>query len=94
MRLVWSHHAEHDADAIFDHIAQDKPAAALETREQIELQVKGLKDFPKTGRKGRVRGTRELVIAGLPYVVVYRLRGAVIEIVRVLHGAQQWPPAR
>jgi toxin ParE1/3/4 len=38
-----------------------------------------------------VRGTRELVIAGLPWIVVYRVTGGTIEVVRVLHGAQQWP---
>jgi len=31
------------------------------------------------------------VIAGLPYVAIYRLKGEVIEIARVLHGAQRWP---
>jgi toxin ParE1/3/4 len=35
--------------------------------------------------------TRELVISGLPYLVVYRIRGDVIEITRILHGAQRWP---
>jgi toxin ParE1/3/4 len=91
VRLVWSRHAEYDADAIEEYIALDKPATAIEVRDEIELQIKRLKDFPEMGRKGRVRGTRELVIAGLPYVVVYRLKGKIIEIVRVLHGAQQWP---
>jgi len=91
VRLVWSRHAEHDADAIEDYIAQDKPTTAIEVRDQLELQIKRLKDFPEMGRKGRVRGTREVVIAGLPYVVIYRLRGKTIEIARILHGAQQWP---
>jgi hypothetical protein len=27
----------------------------------------------------------------LPYVVVYTVRGDVIYVVRILHGAQQWP---
>jgi toxin ParE1/3/4 len=93
VRLVWSRYAEHDADSIEVYIAQDKPAAAIEVRDQIELQVKRLKHFPEMGRKERVPGTRELVVAGMPYVVVYRFHNAVIEMVRILHGAQQWPPA-
>ena len=91
MRLVWSRYAERDADAIEEHIAQDRPATAVEVRDQIELQIRRLKDFPEMGRKGRVRGTRELVIAGLPWIVVYRVTGDTIEVARVLHGAQQWP---
>ncbi len=91
MRLVWSRYAERDADAIEEHIAVDRPATAVEVRDQIELQIRRLKDFPEIGRKGRGRGTRELVIAGLPWIVVYRATGGTIEVARVLHGAQQWP---
>lgn len=36
-------------------------------------------------------GTRELVITGTPYLVPYRVVGDVIVILRVLHGARQWP---
>ena len=43
------------------------------------------------GRVGRVRGTRELVIAGTPYIAAYRVKGRVILILRILHGAQLWP---
>ncbi len=43
------------------------------------------------GRAGRVVGTREWV--GVPpYVLVYRVVDGALEIVRVLHGAQKWPP--
>jgi plasmid stabilization system protein ParE len=27
----------------------------------------------------------------LPYIVVYTVRGEAIYVVRILHGAQQWP---
>lgn len=37
-------------------------------------------------------GTRELVVLGTPYVVVYRIEAAAVVILRILHGAQQWPP--
>ncbi len=39
-----------------------------------------------------MEGTRELVVAGLPYLVVYRLSDQVVEVLRVLHHAQEWPP--
>jgi hypothetical protein len=32
------------------------------------------------------------VLTGLPYIVVYAIRGDVIFVVRILHGAQQWWP--
>ena len=47
--------------------------------------------FPNRGRAGKKEGTRELVMAPLPYIVVYTVREDVVYVVRILHGAQQWP---
>jgi toxin ParE1/3/4 len=46
---------------------------------------------PHIGRPGKKKGTRELVLSPLPYIVVYRITGDVIHVVRILHGAQKWP---
>jgi toxin ParE1/3/4 len=43
------------------------------------------------GRKGRIEGTRELVISRTPYIAAYRIVDENIRILRILHGAQQWP---
>ena len=43
------------------------------------------------GRAGRVKGTRELVISKTPYIAVYRIIAEAIVVLRILHGAQQWP---
>jgi plasmid stabilization system protein ParE len=51
--------------------------------------VEQLRDFPAMGRPGRVAGTRELVIPGKPYVVPYRVKESVIEILRVFHTARK-----
>lgn len=44
------------------------------------------------GRSGKADGTREFVIARTPYILVYRNNAEVLEALRVIHGAQQWPP--
>jgi plasmid stabilization system protein ParE len=51
----------------------------------------GLAQFPVMRRSGRIEGTRELVISGTPYIATYGVDGETIRILRVLHGAQQWP---
>ena len=94
MRLLWSRQAEDDAASIVEFIARDKPGAAIEIGDAIEEHARRLRDFPKSGRRGRVKGTRELVVAGSPFILVYRILGDTIGIVRVLHGAQQWPPPK
>jgi len=50
-----------------------------------------LAKFPMQGRAGRIANTRELVLAGLPYLVVYRVSEDEVQILRLLHGAQEWP---
>ncbi len=91
MNLEWSVFALEDRDAIFDYIEADSPRAAVAVDDRIETRVEGLAQFPEMGRPGRVEGTRELVIAGTPYIAAYRIQGDSVRILRVLHGAQRWP---
>jgi toxin ParE1/3/4 len=74
-----------------DYIAQDNPIAAISQDEEVEHQVDMLINHPQMGRPGRKRGTRELVISRTPFVAVYRVKGKRIEVIRLLHSAQQWP---
>ena len=53
--------------------------------------VGGLSMFPKRGRMGRIEDTRELVFSALPWIAVYRVRDEAVEVVRIYHGAQNWP---
>jgi addiction module RelE/StbE family toxin len=91
MHLEWSVFALADREAIFDYIEADSPRAAVSVDDRIEACVEGLAQFPEMGRAGRIEGTRELVISGTPYIAAYRIVGDTVRVLRVLHGAQQWP---
>ncbi|WP_142781872.1 type II toxin-antitoxin system RelE/ParE family toxin [Agrobacterium sp. T29] len=91
MKLVWSAFALSDRDGIFTHIEADNPAAAISVDERITSAARRLTDFPESGRPGRVDGTRELVITGTPYIAAYTVSETTVRVLRVLHGAQQWP---
>ncbi|MCT7668126.1 type II toxin-antitoxin system mRNA interferase toxin, RelE/StbE family [Shinella kummerowiae] len=91
MKLTWSAFAMSDRDAIFTYVEADNPAAAVLIDERIVTAARRLLDFPASGRVGRIGGTRELVINGTPYVAVYAITETTVRIVRVLHGAQEWP---
>lgn len=93
MEIVWTRSARRDLAAHFDYLTPRNPEAALRMEESIRQSIEGLADFPHRGRPGRRDGTRELVIRGLPYVVVYTVGSARIAILRILHTAQEWPPS-
>lgn len=61
--------------------------------EGIARAAESLLAYPNLGRQGRVRGTRELVVLGTPFVIPYRVKEGRIEILAVLHGARRWPDA-
>ena len=91
MRVEWLLSAERGRERQLAYIAERSPQAAIATGDAIEKAVVMLIDHPAMGRPGRVIGTRELVVVGIPYIVVYRIEPNVVVILRLLHGAQDWP---
>jgi toxin ParE1/3/4 len=65
--------------------------AAKKQLDTITRAVEQLANFPEMGRPGRVDGTRELVIQSTPYIVTYRVKGELVRVVALLHGARRWP---
>ncbi len=92
MKLTWHPLAMSDRERIVDFIARDKPLAALALDEHFEAHADRIEANPYLYRPGRVANTREAV-AHPNYVLVYRVEGETITILRVLHSAQQWPSA-
>ena len=93
MKIRWTRPALADLEAIGDFIARHNPSAAKRTVIELVTSVDALRDHPNRGRPGRLTGTRELVVAGTPYLVPYRVLGDDIEILAVFHGARRWPDA-
>lgn len=77
---------------IVDYIADDNPTAAISVKERIEQATAHLSANPRMGRQGRIDGTRELIVSGLPYIIPYRLRFGRVEILDVIHRPSS--PAR
>jgi toxin ParE1/3/4 len=89
LRIRWTEKAEQQLDEIESYIAQDNPAVATRVIIDIIESARQLIQFTNSGRPGRKEGTRELVLVGTPYILVYRTRAAEIQISNVLHGAMR-----
>lgn len=79
-----------DRGAIMEYIAQDNPSAAIDLDLEFETKAENARQRPRLYKPGRVKGTREIVVRP-NYVMVYRVTGDLVEVLRVLHSAQQWP---
>lgn len=92
--IEWTEQAARQLDAAYDHIAvsnSDEVAARIASR--ILASVEQLAAFPMSGRPGRAPETRELVIAGTPFIAAYMIDNTRIVVLALYHGAQRWPEA-
>ena len=93
MKLIWSPSARRNRREIRSYIERDNPAAAVRMDKLFESKAAVLLEHPRLGRRGRVAGTRELLVHQ-NYFLIYDLADddTLVRILRVLHGARQWPP--
>lgn len=89
----WSTDALADLADQIAYIAADNPSAARRVADAIGRTALALGDMP-TGRPGRVTGTYEKSVTGLPYILAYAISRAggeeAVGIVRVIHTSRDW----
>ena len=91
MSIRWTEGAVGNLEQVEEYIAKDNPPAAVATVNKIIDTAQMLTDYPTIGKRGRERGTRELVVAGLPYIVIYTVQRDELIILRVLHTSMKYP---
>jgi addiction module RelE/StbE family toxin len=91
MKSRFSERAIRNLTSIWEHIAKDSPEAASRVVRTIVEAALRLEQFPLSGRVGRVEGTREWVVRGLPYILPYRVAEDAILIASVIHTSRKWP---
>jgi addiction module RelE/StbE family toxin len=94
VRVVWAARVQRRLQEIVAFISNDRPAAAERVLDQILLAARTLGEHPNLGRRGRLRGTREFVVAGTAYLLIYRVQGDVLQVLTVFDGRRRWPPER
>ncbi|MBP6881338.1 MAG: type II toxin-antitoxin system RelE/ParE family toxin [Candidatus Pacebacteria bacterium] len=92
MEVQWTKPAEQDLRFIHSYIDRDNKIAARKVVARIYNAVHTqLLTAPRSGRTGRVKNTRELVLTDVPYIVAYQIQGENVIILRVLHTLVRWP---
>ena len=93
MTVRWLAEALINLADILDAVSEESPQGASMLATEIESKTARLETHPKLYTAGRVRGTRECVVTE-NYLLIYRLQGDDVQILRVLHARQQWPKSK
>lgn len=59
--------------------------------QSLRASLETLQFNPKIGRYGKVVNTREFVLQEFPFVIVYRIKNKLLEILRVMHQSRRYP---
>jgi toxin ParE1/3/4 len=90
MKLYWSRRAQHDLLVLRD-FAQQKPSLGDRIADALGAACDQIVKMPDSGRPGRVKGTREIVLVGTPFILAYRVLARRATILAIIHGARRWP---
>ncbi|MFZ5669496.1 MAG: type II toxin-antitoxin system RelE/ParE family toxin [Pseudomonadota bacterium] len=90
VRVVWTERSIGDLEDIRSYVASDRPRAATRLATRLFNAGQSLEHFP---RRGRPIGDnwRELTSVR-PYLIRYRIRDDVVEILTIRHGARRLDP--
>ena len=90
--VLWTERAEQDLEDILTYyLSAAGVRVAKSIYGRIRTQVQSLKQFPERARPGRVAGTREYVIARLPFIAVIQVQGDAVFILDIVHTARKYP---
>ena len=92
MRVHWTDTAQRHLDAIHRFIAQDSPAYAKRMVDRLTRRSRQIAGFPFSGRTVPEYDMSQIreVIEG-PYRIIYYIKPGQIDVLAVLHGAQDIP---
>jgi len=90
MRVRWTLEAAADLEQIKDYLEEHNPRLAQSTVVELYQTIRSLKSMSHRGRIGSAEGTRELILTRLPFVVIYRIAYATVEVLHIYHSAQNW----
>lgn len=93
MKDRWTEPAFLQWQQSFEYIETRSPDAAWRIAARVVDAVQMLVAHPYAGHAGLVTGTREFVVPGSPFVIIYELdlRTETLIILAVFDGRRQWP---
>ena len=89
MNVLWTQRAIQHLEAELDYYGRINPALAKELSLTIKESIDNLSNLPSMGRSGKKIGTRELIFTKYPYIMAYRVRNNIIEVLAIIHQSRK-----
>ena len=92
--IIWSVWASDDLVSVAEHISRDSESYAATVVRELVAAARSLRVFAERGRRVPEYdnlSVRELIVR--KYRLVYRVHPERIEVLRIIHGAREMPPA-
>lgn len=92
MIVNWTENSIEHLVGIYDYISQRSPTYARRTVDRLTRRSEQLADFPMSGRmvpEYNMRNIREVIEGS--YRIIYHLRPQQIDVIAVMHSAQELP---
>jgi toxin ParE1/3/4 len=89
-KISWSPLAREDLRRIREWLrTESSPDVAVRYLRAIRIRCAALEKFPERGPQID-DNVRKLLVPDTPYIILYRLKGADIEVARVFHNRENW----
>ena len=91
--IVWTLRATADLESIVEYIFRDSEFYATAVAREVIAAARSLTTFAERGRmvpEYEDPTVREIIVRR--YRLIYRVKSERIEVLRIIHGAQQMPP--
>ena len=90
MKMHYRLQAMADIERIRGYIENDNPHVATDVVVRIHQTARFLTLFPRIGRRGTIPNTYELLVRGLPYMIVYEMdHRDKVTILAIFHCARE-----
>ena len=91
MKVRWTERAADELSDAYTYIAADNIEAADRLIDRIHAAISLIQTHPQIGKKGEVPGTREFVVTGTSFILIYQVDPQLLWILAVFHGARHRP---
>lgn len=88
MKVVITHAAAADLESIGDRIAARSPARAISYIDELRRRCAQIAELPHAGPPRSQWGEGIRIVIHGPYLIVYRIVGDIVQVLRIVHGAR------